>query len=162
QSRGLGRELAQMLETRPDLVAIGGPATIKISGCPNGCGQHHVATFGLQGGVRRLGARVAPQYHLMIGGGIDAREAHFGGRRRRLPARRVAAAVERLLGWYAEKRQDGESAEAFFQRADLKEVEALLADLATMGAADAKPEDYVDIAEDHVYKVETSEGECAA
>ena len=30
---------------------------IKISGCPNGCGQHHVAGLGFQGSVRQAGRR---------------------------------------------------------------------------------------------------------
>jgi sulfite reductase beta subunit-like hemoprotein len=162
QSRGLGRELGELFAARPDLTALGGDALIKVSGCPNGCGQHHIAALGFQGAVRRLGERVAPQYHLLVGGGFDAGVAHFGRRSVKIPARRVAAAVERLLGYYREKRTRGESAAAFFRRVDLGEVEALLADLAAMTAADARELDYVDIAEDHAFKVETQEGECMA
>ena len=55
QSRGLGRLLEDHLRARPDLIAAADGARIKISGCPNGCGQHHIATIGFQGSVRRLG-----------------------------------------------------------------------------------------------------------
>src|SRR5262249_17877714 len=49
QSRGLGRLLESHLRERPELVAAADGARIKISGCPNGCGQHHIATIGFQG-----------------------------------------------------------------------------------------------------------------
>ena len=55
QSRGLGRLLEEHLRARPDLIAAADGAHIKISGCPNGCGQHHIATIGFQGSVRRVG-----------------------------------------------------------------------------------------------------------
>ena len=71
QSRGLGRLLGDHLRARPDLVAAAEDLQIKISGCPNGCGQHHIAGLGFQGSVRRLGARVVPQYFVMVGGGVD-------------------------------------------------------------------------------------------
>ena len=57
QSRGLGRLLEEHLRARPDLIAAADGARIKISGCPNGCGQHHIATIGFQGSVRRVGGR---------------------------------------------------------------------------------------------------------
>ena len=53
QSRGLGRLLGDHLRERPDLVAAAGDLSIKISGCPNGCGQHHIAGLGFQGSVRK-------------------------------------------------------------------------------------------------------------
>jgi sulfite reductase (NADPH) hemoprotein beta-component len=163
QSRGLGRELTRLFESRPDLVATASDASIKISGCPNGCGQHHISTLGFQGGVRRVGDAVIPQYHLLVGGGFEADGgAHFGHRSVKIPARRVIAAVERLLGHYRSTKAEGESFEAFLRRTPLEEIERLLADLVELTAESARPEDYVDIAEDHAFKVETSEGECAA
>ena len=55
QSRGLGRTLTEYLSTRPDLVDMVPSGHIKISGCPNGCGQHHIASIGFQGSVRKVG-----------------------------------------------------------------------------------------------------------
>jgi sulfite reductase (NADPH) hemoprotein beta-component len=162
QSRGLGRELVEFLASRPDLVAIAPGASIKISGCPNGCSQHHIATFGFQGAVRRLGDRVAPQYHLLLGGDLTADGAVFGRRAAKIPARRVTRALERMLLHYRDHHRDGESAAQYFRRLEPAALDALLKDLCEMTAADARPEDYVDIGEDHAYRVETQEGECAA
>jgi sulfite reductase (NADPH) hemoprotein beta-component len=163
QSRGLGRELTRFLQSRPDLVALASDASIKISGCPNGCAQHHVATLGFQGGMRRLsGKAVIPQYQLMVGGLVDSEAAHFGRRSSKIPARRVTQALERLLEWYRDNRRDRETASQFFAHADLNDIEALLADLCAISAADARSEDYIDIGEDHAFTGETKDGECAA
>ncbi len=55
QSRGLGRLLEDTCGRGPISIAEADGAQIKISGCPNGCGQHHIATIGFQGSVRRIG-----------------------------------------------------------------------------------------------------------
>ena len=55
QSRGLGKYLGDHLRTRPDLIETAPDLTIKISGCPNGCGRHHLAGLGFQGSVRKVG-----------------------------------------------------------------------------------------------------------
>ena len=55
QSRGLGRLLGDHLRARPHIADAAGAADIKISGCPNGCGLHHVAAIGFQGSIRKLG-----------------------------------------------------------------------------------------------------------
>jgi sulfite reductase (NADPH) hemoprotein beta-component len=108
QSRGLGRLLGERLRARPDVVAQAPGLDIKISGCPNGCGQHHIAGLGFQGSVRKLGDRVIPQYFVMVGGGIDTGGARFGRLAAKLPARRVPEAVERLVALYAAERDAGE------------------------------------------------------
>ena len=89
QSRGLGRLLEDHLRARPDLIAAADGARIKISGCPNGCGQHHIATIGFQGSVRRIGARAVPQYFVMVGGGAEHGGATFGRLAAKIPARRI-------------------------------------------------------------------------
>ncbi|HVQ23952.1 MAG TPA: nitrite/sulfite reductase, partial [Planctomycetota bacterium] len=71
QSRGLGQLIGEHLRARPALAAAASRLSIKISGCPNGCGQHHVAGIGFQGSVRQMGGRVLPQYFVMLGGGVD-------------------------------------------------------------------------------------------
>src|SRR5207245_6735654 len=93
QSRGLGRLLEEHLRARPDLIAGADGAHIKISGCPNGCGQHHIATIGFQGSVRRLGSRAVPQYFVMVGGGVSEQGAAFARLAAKVPARRIPRAV---------------------------------------------------------------------
>jgi sulfite reductase beta subunit-like hemoprotein len=162
QSRGLGRLLGDWLRSRPDLVDAVPGLDVKISGCPNGCGQHHVAGLGFQGSVRRVGDAPVPQYFVMLGGGVGDEGARFGRLAAKIPARRVPEAVERLLALYAREREPGEPAPAFFARVDLALVKPLLADLESLDASDAAPEDFVDLGDSAAFKVETLQGECSA
>ncbi|MBL8954777.1 MAG: nitrite/sulfite reductase [Myxococcaceae bacterium] len=162
QSRGLGRTIGEFMRSRTDLVDLAKDLVIKMSGCPNGCGQHHIAGIGFQGSVRKLGTRAVPQYFVMVGGGSDAKGAHFGRIAAKIPARRVTAALERLIGLYDRERQLNEPAMAFFRRVELPKVKALLADLEALTEADAKDDDFIDLGETHAFNPETSAGECAA
>jgi sulfite reductase (NADPH) hemoprotein beta-component len=162
QSRGLGRLLAERMASRPDLVAAAPDLKLKISGCPNGCGQHHVAGLGFQGSLRRVGGRAVPQYFVMVGGGVDSDGAHFGRTAAKIPARRVPEAVERLIALYARDRRDGESAAGFLRRVELARVKELLADLEPLAETDAAPDDFVDLAEEKPFEPETMGGECSA
>jgi sulfite reductase beta subunit-like hemoprotein len=162
QSRGLGRLLGDTLRERHDLIAKADGASIKISGCPNGCGQHHIATFGFQGSVRRIGGKAVPQYFVMIGGGTTPAAASFARTAAKVPARRIPEVVERLIEYYDTHKQDGESAPAFFQRIDVPQVKALLTDLEQLTAEDAVPDDFIDLAETGEFTPEVMEGECSA
>jgi sulfite reductase beta subunit-like hemoprotein len=162
QSRGLGHLLGEHLRARPELVAAAEDLQIKISGCPNGCGQHHIAGLGFQGSVRRLGDKVIPQYFVMVGGGVDDDGARFGRLAAKVPSRRLPDVLERLIGLYADEAAPGESATAFFGRVELDVVRQRLADLEAITAADALPEDYVDLAEQSEYRFEVMDGECSA
>jgi sulfite reductase (NADPH) hemoprotein beta-component len=162
QSRGLGRVLEDQLRARPDLVAAADGARIKISGCPNGCGQHHVATFGFQGSVRRVGARAVPQYFVTVGGGAAESGAVFGRLAAKIPARRIPEVVERLIDLYARDKHEGESAQAYFQRVPLDTVKAALRDLERLTADDAAADDFVDLGEAGEFAPEVMDGECSA
>jgi sulfite reductase (NADPH) hemoprotein beta-component len=162
QSRGLGRLLEDQLRARPDLIAKANGARIKISGCPNGCGQNHIATFGFQGSVRRVGGRAVPQYFVMVGGGTGEHGATFGRLAAKVPVRRIPDVVERLIDFYAREKQTGESATEFFARVELDEVKQVLQPLERFTAADAVPEDYVDLAEAGEFAPVILDGECSA
>jgi sulfite reductase (NADPH) hemoprotein beta-component len=162
QSRGLGRLLGDMLRQRPDLVAQADGAQIKISGCPNGCGQHHIATIGFQGSVRRIGGKAVPQYFVMVGGGTTPAGASFARTAAKIPARRIPEAVERLIHFYDTEKAAGESAPSFFQRIDSPRVTALLNDLQQITPEQATPDDFVDLAETGQFAPEVMEGECSA
>jgi sulfite reductase beta subunit-like hemoprotein len=161
QSRGLGRYVEEHMRANPRLIEIAPTLDIKVSGCPNGCGQHHIAAVGFQGSLRKVDGRPAPQYFVMVGGGVSIDGATFGRLAAKIPARRGPQAAERLAEFYAAERQGDESAATFFNRIDITRVKALLADLEPLTPEQAKPEDFIDLAEDHAFAPETSEGECA-
>jgi len=162
QSRGLGRLLEDHLRARPDLVAATEGAHIKISGCPNGCGQHHIATLGFQGSVRRVGSRALPQYFVMVGGGTVGRDASFARLAAKVPARRLPEAVDRLIDLYVRTREEGESAPAYFARVDVAVVKAALADLERLLEHETAPADFIDLGELSEFNPLVMEGECSA
>jgi sulfite reductase beta subunit-like hemoprotein len=161
QSRGLGRLLAERLQERDEVSAAVPGLDIKISGCPNGCGQHHIAGIGFQGSLRKVGGRPAPHYFLTIGGGTREQAATFGRLVATIPVRRCPEAVERLVRLYQDSAAPGESALAFFRRVDLTVVRTALADLA-LATESASPLDFVDLAEAEAFRPEIQDGECSA
>ena len=148
--------------TRPDLVDAASDLKIKISGCPNGCGQHHIAGIGFQGSVRQLGDRVAAAV-LRDGG---RRGGRFRSRLRAVgredpgPARaRGPRAAAGALPLGAERRRNGNR---ILPSAGRRVVKERLADLEALTPDDAEADDYVDLGEDTQFKMEVQEGECSA
>jgi sulfite reductase (NADPH) hemoprotein beta-component len=162
QSRGLGRLLTEHLSARPDIVdAV--PGHIKISGCPNGCGQHHIGSIGFQGSVRKLAGRAVPQYFVLVGGGCsDEGTAHFGKVVSKVPVHRLTDALDRLLDLYMAQRQDNEELGAFFRRIPPAAATEVLKDLASLLPTETTDQDFVDLGESQVFAPEVMDGECSA
>ncbi|HUQ04048.1 MAG TPA: nitrite/sulfite reductase [Kofleriaceae bacterium] len=158
-SRGLGAQLTELLDRRQDLVAAAKGLDVKVSGCPHGCGQHYIAGIGFQGGMRKLAGKAAPQYLVYVGGGISADKADFGRLIGKVPARRAAATVERLLDFYV---AEGGTSRDFWQKVPADKLKATIQDLTELKDADATDEDFVDLGETRAFEVVTMDGECAA
>ena len=105
---------------------------IKISGCPNGCGQHHIASIGFQGSVRKVGGRAVPQYFVLVGGGCTDEGAHFGKVVSKVPVHRMTDAVDRLIELYGEQHSADEDLGAFFRRIPPAQATDALKDLAQL------------------------------
>jgi sulfite reductase (NADPH) hemoprotein beta-component len=162
QSRGLGKVLADHLQERRDLVDAVPGLDIKISGCPNGCGQHHIAGIGFQGSMKKVGDQPAPHYMVMVGGGTGDGITTFGRLAARVPARRASDALDRLIQMYLDQRVDDEPAVRFFRRVEVAAVKATLADLEQITPDGAQPQDFIDLAEVSPFNPEVMEGECSA
>jgi len=134
---------------------------VHVSGCPNGCSQHHLAAIGLQGSARKLGGRAIPQYFVLVGGGVDDLGASFGKLAGKVPARRVPEAVDRLVALYLSERREGENAGAFFRRA-FDRAKEVLAPFEDLRLEDAQAEDFVEPGSTEDFRPDVQEGECAA
>jgi sulfite reductase (NADPH) hemoprotein beta-component len=154
-SRGLAGVLTEVLDARPDLVAAAGKLDIKVSGCPHGCGQHYIAGIGFQGGMRKVRGKPAPQYLVYVGGGVSGDGAVFGKLVGKVPARRVATALERLLELYI-------AAGGAWDRVPAEALKGALGGLGDLTDESATDEDFVDLGESAPFEVMTAEGECAA
>ena len=101
-----------------------------MSGCPNGCAQHHVADIGFYGASIKVGEHTIPAYIPHVGGVYEGADVAFGTRLKlRLPAKRVPDAIERWIRHYEASREDGEAWGAFTERVGTGELEALVKDL---------------------------------
>jgi sulfite reductase beta subunit-like hemoprotein len=136
---------------------------IKMSGCPNGCSQHHIANIGFYGASIKVGEHTIPAYVAHIGGNYEGGEIIYGGRLKvRLPSKRVPEAVERWIRMYERDRNDGEEFNAFATRVGNAAFEDEVRDLAmpvefgieTMNT-------FIDWTKSVPFQVERGEGECA-
>ena len=161
-SMGLNEAIQQRMEE----MQIDDPLTrqvhIKMSGCPNGCAQHHIGNIGFYGASLKVGGRVMPAYIPHLGGRSHA-GAKFGTRlKSRLPAKRVPDAVERWLRFYESEREDGELFVDFVERIGTEEFEKRVEDLAMPAEFNLDNMlQFVDWKRSEPYKVERGEGECA-
>ncbi|MCY1011793.1 nitrite/sulfite reductase [Nannocystis pusilla] len=145
-------------------VELARSADIKISGCPNSCGQHHVAAIGFHGTVRHVGeGKQVPEYQLHLGGGFDADGVQFGRHIVKIPARRAGEALLRLLDLYRDEREDGEDARTFFRRVTKEDVVEALGDaILDSQFTNLRDDDIFDLGQERTFDVAIGRGECAA
>lgn len=144
------RGLAALLEEKVDSPGTTSrrrrPVTIKISGCPNGCGHHLVGDIGLRGVARNVGGRLAPHYMIHLGGGVkEDGSAFFGSPIGRVAVRRVPEAVERLLALLDEEGKDRVRAGDTFARLGKDRCATPLKDLLEESPEHYGEEDFFDL-----------------
>ena len=110
--------LNQAVQERIEAMDLTDPLTrqihIKMSGCPNGCAQHHVADIGFYGASIKVGEHTIPAYIPHVGGVYEGGDVAFGQRLKlRLPAKRVPEAIERWIRHYESNREEREEWGAF-------------------------------------------------
>ncbi len=164
-SMGLNRAVQERLRE----LAIDDPLTRKMrvhmSGCPNSCGQHHIADLGFHGAAIKVGNRQIPAYHMFIGGNYRNDEIRLGKLvpRVRIPAKRVPDAVERVLALYADDRSDAaEEFAAWVDRVGMRPIQGAVDDL--MLPVEFAPETlpmFIDWDREDIYVLQRGEGECA-
>jgi sulfite reductase beta subunit-like hemoprotein len=134
-----------------------------MSGCPNGCSQHHIANIGFYGASIKVGEHTIPAYVAHIGGHYEDGEVLYGTRLKvRLPAKRVPEAVERWLRFYEAGRQDGEAFNAFAERVGAKAFEDQVRELAMPVEFGLETmNEFIDWNRNVPFQVIRGEGECA-
>ena len=155
----ISAKLAEMKITDPVTRSI----LINASGCPNSCGQHHIAEIGFHGAAMKSSGKQIPAYHVFLAGHRRNGNLRLGTLiRSRLPAKRVPQAVERIIRFYEEHREEGEHFNDFFDRTGKVTFDKVLKDLTLPPeySEDSEPT-FVDWERDQLYVLERGEGECA-
>jgi sulfite reductase (ferredoxin) len=136
---------------------------IKMSGCPNGCGQHHIANIGFYGASIKVGGHTIPAYIPHIGGAYEGGDVRYGHRlKARLPAKRVPEAVDRWIRFYESERAEDEEFNVFVERVGTSEFEARVKDLTMPVEFNLENMSYfIDWTKNAPFEVIRGEGECA-
>ena len=159
--------LNKAIQDRVELMEISDPLTkkihIKMSGCPNSCGQHHIANIGFHGAAMKVGPQQLPAYHMFVGGSYDNGDLRMATQLKvRLPAKRGPEAVERVVKLYERDRKSGEEFNAFFDRVGPEPFEAAVNDLTIPGDfSDDNRQMFIDWNRLELYELQRGEGECA-
>lgn len=132
---------------------------IKISGCPNSCGQHHIADIGLYGNARKVGEKQAPFYQLLLGGRVSAEGVNFGRQIVPLPAKRIPQALRAIIEFYKSDRSRGESFRDWTLRTSVESISDRLRQFIDEGP---EAEDlFIDWGDRETYSLKLGRGECA-
>ncbi|MBF8267955.1 MAG: nitrite/sulfite reductase [Dehalococcoidia bacterium] len=163
-AKALQQELADMDITDPLVKGL----HIKVSGCPNACGQHHIANIGFHGAAMKgdRGNQV-PAYEMFVGGSYPdingQTETRIGLRLKgKVPAKRAPEVVRRVLGYYQGHRLEAEPFNAFVDRVGTEPFEVITGELREVGPLNRENiGTYMDWGKTVLYKLERGEGECA-
>jgi len=162
-SRGLAAELRKRLgEKNFQLDDSVVKLHIKISGCFNSCGQHHVADLGFYGVSRKMSGYAVPHFQVVLGGEWEHNGASYGLPVIAIPSKNIPEVVSRLTDRYAANRKDGESFKDFIGRTGKVELKKLLEDLARPPADPSDRSFFQDWGDPREYTLaDLGVGECA-
>ncbi len=146
-------------------------SSIKISGCPNACGQHSIATIGFFGGGARVGKDMYPNYQMSLGGRSDG-SAMLGEICLRVPAKRVIPVILKIIELFKEHKKSDDTLQSWIHRVvngnedsqikSLNDIKKVLEPLTIPPTKEDDPDFYLDYGSDTSYHTKTGKGECAA
>ena len=162
-SRGLARELRYRLSEKSlELDQAVKNLRIKVSGCFNSCGQHHVADIGFYGINRNVKGFQVPHFQVILGGKFRDNAGEYGVAVGAVPSKRVPEAVLSITEYYVRRRLRDESFQDFVRRIGKKEIKDLLEDLTKIPAHEVGPSYYTDWGDPREFTLtDMGTGECA-
>ncbi len=162
-SMGLNRAIEERLHSLDITDPLTKQIHVKMSGCPNSCGQHHIASIGFHGAVIKVNGYEMPAYHVFIGGEYEGGEMRLATQlKARLPAKRGPDAVERFVSLYERDRDEGETFTQFFDRVGKDPFLAAIEDLVIPGEFSEDNESmFIDWGKSELFQMVRGEGECA-
>jgi sulfite reductase (ferredoxin) len=160
-SRGLAGELrTRLAEKSFQMDEAVQNLHIKISGCFNSCGQHHVADLGFYGVSRKVAGYAVPHFQVVLGGEWEHNGGSYGLPVAAVPSKNIPQVVTRLTERYAAGRTKGESFKDFVKRIGKAELKTMLDDLTRPPAGDRSY--YSDWGDPREYSLgDLGVGECA-
>jgi sulfite reductase (ferredoxin) len=162
-SRGLAGELRNrlMAKSAERDEAIGG-LRIKVSGCFNSCGQHHVADLGFYGNSRNVGGYTVPHFQVMLGGMWKENGGSYALTLGSVPSKRIPDLVTKLTERYVAERQGDETFQQWCQRFGKKALKEVVDQFTKVPPHSEHPEFYSDWGDSRQHTIgDMGTGECA-
>jgi sulfite reductase beta subunit-like hemoprotein len=144
-SKGLAEALVPITESSLGRSEDVERLSLKISGCMNSCGQHHIADLGFYGANENVDGHELPKYALLLGGRTREGLAEFGVPVAQIPARLVPEATGEVLLFYRRGRHEDESFRDFVQRIGKPAFRELLARFQATPSYGESPELFRDL-----------------
>jgi len=146
-------------------------SSIKISGCPNSCGQHGIATIGFFGGGGRVGKDMYANYQMSLGGRSDG-DTMLGQTCLRVPAKRVIPVILKIIELFKQNKKSDDTLQSWIHRVvnnnedseikSINDIKKVLEPLVVPPTKEEDPDFYLDYGNDTSYHTKTGKGECAA
>jgi sulfite reductase beta subunit-like hemoprotein/uncharacterized protein (UPF0332 family) len=162
-SRGLARELSLRLAVKNHELdeAVKG-LHIKVSGCFNSCGQHHVADLGFYGVSRKVGGTTVPHFQVVLGGKWEENAGAYGLAIGAVPSKRIPDVVTRITDRYVREREKGESFQVFIRRLGKVALKDMVDELAHVPPYEQDRSFYSDWGDPREFTLgDMGKGECA-
>lgn len=171
-SHRLAKEIqSKFLELNIDMDESYQDSSIKISGCPNSCGQHEVATIGFYGGASRVATSMVPIYTMLFAGSTGE-NGELGKPIMRVPAKKVIDVILKIFECYKNGRNNGEKLDKWIHRISegngsdqiktIEDIKKVLSSVVELPSLSSNPEYYQDYGTDSNFVAKTARGECAA
>ena len=133
---------------------------IKLSGCPNSCGQHGLASIGFHGSSQKVNGKLMPFLQVCLGGGVLKNgKGRVAEKVIKIPSKRVLEVVKTLLKDYAKNRIKNDSYSTYFERQGKMYFYHLLSSFADI--TNVTNSDYLDWGNDDAFALKKAQGECA-
>ncbi len=162
-SRGLAGELRTRLATKSaSLDTAVKNMRIKISGCFNSCGQHHIADIGFYGNSRGIDGRRVPHFQVILGGQSHDNAAQYGMAMGSVPSKAAPDVVDALTDGYVQGREKGETFQQWIGRLGKRNVRGIIQPFMKVPAYDQDPSFYADWGDAREFTIgDLGIGECA-
>ena len=162
-SRGLAGEIRTRLATKfSEMDEAVKNLRVKISGCFNSCGQHHIADIGFYGTSRTIGGRKVAHFQVLLGGKWEENAGSYGLAIGSVPAKRIPEALDRITERYLKERKSGDSFQDFVRDIGKKALRDSIEDLMTVPSYEQDPSFYSDWGDPREFTMgDMAAGECA-
>jgi sulfite reductase (ferredoxin) len=162
-SRGLaGVMRTHLADKRSELDDEVQKLRVKVSGCFNSCGQHHISDIGFYGNSRTVGGYKVPHFQVVLGGQWTENGGSYGLALGPIPAKRVPDFVDSITNRFVEEKETEEKFQGFIKRLGKKELRSMLEEFKKVPSHDEDPSFYTDWGDSREYSIgDMGIGECA-